>query len=202
MAKKKQKKDAKVKPMRMAARIAGQAARKYLKDDSEDAIKKAATEAERKIRQLPAAMLKTLLPDLISLAIRGLVTDARHTYANKLKARFEPAPQMRPPYMGQARVRMGAAAGQQAALEIWYDMPFDGVRLGSMTRKQLEIAAENEAAKAEGHALNSKLAQALMKRMRRATDTVERCWSEKELGELWRSLQPSKQARRFRRRAA
>ena len=41
-----------------------------------------------------------------------------------------------------------------------------------------------------------RLAQELLTRLQRPTDTVETCWSEKEISDLWRSLQSSKQARR------
>ena len=190
-----------MKPMRRAAQIASRAARKYMRSVCDDAkaIDRATVEAEQKIRELPTRVLRRLLPELITLAIRGLVQDGRKAYNAKLTAFVEGPPAvMRKPYLGAPLVSLAHPSVLETEDLIWLDMVIGNRRLGSLNQEDGRIVAENVEAAGKGMLLKGQLVRLLIAKLKQ-NQIVQDRWSNLEIAKVWRSLQPKGRPRRWRR---
>jgi len=119
-----------------------------------DKISKAVNDAERRIRKLPD--FKSMINGLVRSAIQELVYDARHKMNTKIR-------QAMGSYGQPAKTITGASIAVGKASASLYSYHIAGTLLGSVQGSDLAGIAENEAAKADGHGFNAKLAARLAK---------------------------------------
>lgn len=119
-----------------------------------------------------------LAKDLIRRAVREFVHDQRHLVNIALRKEHGH-------YGGPAKVVPGEAVAN--VCRSLYSYMIAGRTLGVIRGEELGAIADTEAATAEGHMFNAKLARALMPLVS-AEKTVRQCVAEKKLRKLFEEL--------------
>lgn len=140
-------------------------------------IDTAVEHAAARVAKLPE--YPTLVADLVTTAIRGLIQDYRHTENTRTRAAAGE-------YGGPAKVTAGDAAGR-VALGV-YSYYIAGRTLGLILGKELSDIAQSEAARAEGHQFNAALCERL-RPLVKDDQTVKQAVTETKLRKLFADLQ-------------
>lgn len=153
--------------------------------------KVAAEEADHHPSDIDKAVLATVarvkrmghydefVEELATRAIRGIITDARHTRNVAMRKEMGD-------YGGPARVIVGEATAAVAMAV--YSYRIAGTTLGMILGEQLPEIAAHEAARADGHTFNARLCQALAPKVPKGK-MVSESVPEQQIKKLFERLQ-------------
>lgn len=140
-------------------------------------IDTAVEHAADRVAKLPE--YPTLIVDLVTTALRGLIQDYRHGENVRTRAAAGE-------YGGPAKVTAGDAAGR-VAMGV-YSYYISGRTLGQILGKELADIGTSEAARAEGHEFNARLC-AKLQELVPEEKTVKQAVPEQRLRKIFADLQ-------------